>query len=118
MTRIRLYLDEDTQRRGLVRAIEARGYDVLTTFEAGRAAFSDEDQLTYSAAEGRAILTFNSRDFVRLHREYLGGNRSHAGIIVSDQLETGVLVRRLLRLLQSRSAEDMVNWLEFLSSWR
>lgn len=118
MTRIRLYVDEDTQRRALIQAVRARGYDIVTTHEAGRLSMSDADQLSYSAAEGRTILTFNSRDFVRLHRDYLIGGKSHAGIIVSSQLETGTLVRCLLRLLQSRSAEDLVNWLEFLSNWR
>ena len=118
MTRIRLYVDEDTQRRALIQAVRARGYDIVTTHEAGHLGMSDADQLVYSAAEGRTILTFNSRDFVQLHRDYLIGGKSHAGIIVSGQVETGALVRRLLRLLQSRSAEEMVNWLEFLSHWR
>ena len=118
MTRIRLYIDEDAQRRALIQSVRARGYDVVTTSEAGRLSLSDDDQLAYSAVEGRTLVTFNSRDFVHLHRKFLIGGRSHAGIIVSNQLETGVLVRRLLRLLQSRSAEDMANWLEFLSNWR
>lgn len=118
MTRIRLYVDEDTQRHALARAVRARGYDVITTLEVSRTGRSDADQLAYAAAESRTIITFNSRDFVRLHRDYLSGGNSHAGIIVSNQLGTGVLVRRLLRLLQSRSAEDMANWLEFLSDWR
>jgi len=86
--------------------------------EVSRTGRSDADQLAYAAAEGRTIITFNSRDFVRLHRDYLIDDKTHSGIIVSNQLETGVLVRRLLRLLQNRSAEAMVNWLEFLSDWR
>ena len=50
--------------------------------------------------------------------EYLRDGRSHAGVIVSDQLEIGVVIRRLLKLLDTRSAEQMQNWLEFLGSWR
>jgi hypothetical protein len=42
----------------------------------------------------------------------------HSGIIVSDQLEIGVVIRRLLRLLDARTAQDMVNRLEFLGDWR
>ncbi len=45
-------------------------------------------------------------------------NPQHSGIIVSDQLEIGVVVRRLLRLINARTAQDMVNRLEFLGDWR
>lgn len=86
MTRIRLYIDEDTQRHALTRSVRARGYDVVTTLEAGRLSMTDSEQLAFSAAEGRTILTFNSRDFVQLHRDYLVSGRPHAGIIVSNQL--------------------------------
>lgn len=118
MTQVRLYVDEDFQRQGLVRAIRARGYDIVTTLEVARTGMSDTNQLVYAAENHRTLITFNARDFVPLHRDYLIDGRFHSGIIISNQLETGVLVRRLLRLLQSRSAEDMVNWLEFLSNWR
>lgn len=117
MTQIRLYVDEDAQRRALIRSIRARGYDVVTTFEAGRMGSPDTDQLAFATVESRTILTFNSRDFVRLHRDYLMNGKTHTGIIVSNQPETGVLIRRLLRLLRARSAEDMSNWLGFLSNW-
>jgi hypothetical protein len=42
----------------------------------------------------------------------------YSGIIVSDQLETGVLLRRLMKLMDSKSASDMRDWLVFLSNWR
>jgi hypothetical protein len=42
----------------------------------------------------------------------------YSGIIVSDQLETGVLLRRLMKLIDAKSASDMRDWLEFLSNWR
>ena len=106
------------QRQGLVRAIRARGYDIVTTLEVARTGMPDTDKLAYAAVNDRTLITFNARDFGPLHRDYLINGKSQSGIIVSKQLETGVLVRRLLRLLQSRSAEDMANWLEFLSDWR
>jgi len=55
---------------------------------------------------------------VQLHTALLKDGRSHAGIIVSDQLEIGVVIRRLLKLLDARSAEQLLNWLEFLGNWR
>jgi len=115
---VRLYLDEDAQRTSLVRALRARQIDVLTVNESKLAGISDVEQLAFAASQNRVIFTFNRGDFVGLHMEYLRDGRNHAGIIVSDQLELGVTIRCLLKLLDTRSAEQMQNWLEFLGSWR
>ena len=104
---IPLYLDEDAQRTTILRALRARGIGV-----------SDATQLAFAVDQYRTIFTFNRGDFVQLHTEYIRQHRTHAGIIVSDQLETGLIIRRLLKLLHARSATDMHNWLEFLSNWR
>ena len=44
--------------------------------------------------------------------------KPHAGIILSDQLAVGVLIRRLMKLYVSLSREDMQNRLEYLSTWK
>jgi hypothetical protein len=72
----------------------------------------------YATSLNRTLFTFNTRDFVKLHTEYLSTERHHAGIIVSDQLQVGVIVRRLLKLLNTRFAEEMQDHLEYLSNWR
>ena len=115
---VSLYLDEDAQRTSLVRALRARQIDVLTANESQLVGVSDAEQLAFAARKNRVIFTFNRGDFMRLHVEYLKDGRNHAGIIVSDQLEIGVVIRRLLKLLDAHSAEQMQNWLEFLSNWR
>ena len=115
---VRLYLDEDAQRTSLIRALRARQVDVLAANEAGQVGVSDADQLAFAVSQQRTIFTFNRGDFVQLHTEYLQQNRIHSGIIVSDQLGIGVVIRSLLRLLDGRSAEEMRSWLEFLSNWR
>jgi hypothetical protein len=115
---IRLYLDEDTINRALIAGLRARNVDVLTAREAGKIGTSDETQLTFSTASQRTIFTFNTRDFVQLHSEWLEKGQEHSGIVVSDQLQVGVVLRRLLKFLDTRSSEEMRNWLEFLSNWR
>jgi hypothetical protein len=115
---IRLYLDEDAQRNSLVCALRARQIDILTANEAENVGLSASDQLAFACSQDRTIFTFNRGDFVTLHIQYLNQNHNHSGIIVSDQLEIGVIMRRLLKLIDSRSAEDMHSWLEFLSNWR
>jgi len=114
---IRLFLDEDAQRTALIRVLKARHIDVRTVNEVGRTGLTDEEQLAYAVQSGRTIFTFNRRHFVKLHIAYLEQGRHHAGIIVSDQHEIGILIRRLLKLVDAKSADDMQDWLEFLSNW-
>ena len=55
--------------------------------------------------------TFNIRDFAPLHEAWQTAKRSHAGIIVSQQLgsrEYGLLLARMLRLLDHFTAEEML----------
>jgi hypothetical protein len=117
-TPIKLYLDEDALDRDLVKALRARNVDVLTAQEAGLQAASDEEHLSYATSVGRTVFTFNRGDFVQLHTDYLSKGQNHAGIIVSNQGSVGVIIRRLLKLLDTRSNTDMQDWLEFLSNWR
>lgn len=115
---IKLYLDEDAQRNSIVRALRARSVDVTTALEADLLGCSDEENLAFATKQNRVLFSFNRGDFDKLHREYLSQNSHHTGIVVSAQLETGVIVRRLLKLLNTRTAEDMCNWMEYLSNWR
>ena len=113
-----LYLDEDTINRALITALRSRNIDVLTAQEANRLGMADQDQLIYATELNRTIFTFNTRDFVKLHTDYLINGRHHAGIIVSDQIHIGVIVRRLLKLLNTYSSAEMQDRLEYLSNWR
>ncbi len=108
---VRLYFDRHIMAR-LAVDLCGRGFDVLTTEEAGHDTAPDEDQLAFATAQGRAILTFNIRDFAPLHEEWQAAGRPHAGIIVSQQLgsrQYGLLLERMLRLLNHFSAEEMVS---------
>jgi hypothetical protein len=115
---IKLYLDEDTISHALIQALRSRAIDVLTAAEAGLLGASDEAQLETATSFGRALVTFNTQDFAKLHTLYMQAGRHHTGIIVADQLPVGPLLRRLLRLLNTHTAEDMRDWLEYLSNWR
>jgi hypothetical protein len=116
--RIKLYLDEDAQRTDLIQALRARQIDIVTASDADLLGQTDDIQLQFAADQGRVIFTFNRGDFFRLHTEWLGSNRHHTGIIISDQVGTGMITRRLLRLADAKSASDMQDHLEFLSNWR
>lgn len=116
---IRLYFDEDSQDSDVVRDVRFRGLDILTSHEAGMDHRNDEDQLDFAMAEGRILYSFNAKDFNRIHIEYITHNKPHAGIIISQQhrYSLGEQMRRLTRIVNARTAEQMINQLEFLSNW-
>lgn len=103
----------------MLAGLRARGVDALTALEAGIAERPDEEQLEFAASQGRVLFTFNVAHFCRIHAEFLSQGRSHAGIIVSPQqrYSAGQRLRRLLRLIATKTAEDMHNQLEFLAQW-
>ena len=117
--RIRLYMDEDAMDQILVDALRARNVDVITALDAGMIEHTDVEHLDYATEHGRVLCSFNTRDFYRLHSEYLSQGKSHAGIILMRQqhYSVGEQLRRFLRLIATKSAVEMKNWVEFLSVW-
>lgn len=93
---IKVYTDEDIDV-DLASALLILGYDVLSTRDAGNAhqGHNDERQLQYAVAASRAIFTHNIADFMRLEREWKAQDREHCGIIISERVQVGELIRRL-----------------------
>jgi predicted nuclease of predicted toxin-antitoxin system len=117
---VRLYFDRHIMTR-LAIDLRGRGFDVLTTEEAGQDTASDEEQLVFATKESRAILTFNLRDFAPLHEQWQTAGRAHAGIIVSQQLggrQYGLLLQRMLRLLNHFTAEEMISNVVHLEQYK
>jgi hypothetical protein len=119
MSIIHLYLDEDAMGHTLAYHLRTRGILVMTPEEEGTRGFTDEAQLDFATQQGRVIYTYNVPDFCRLHAEYIQSGRHHSGIIVCQQQRYRLAeqVRRLLHLIAVKSAEEMVDNLEFLSAW-
>jgi hypothetical protein len=118
--KLRLYLDEDTMDDDLVKALEGRGIDVFTAYDAGMAKFPDDEHLKYATEQGRVLYSFNIKDFYSLHAQFLSQGQSHAGIVLAQQkrYSVGEQMRRLLKLAAERSAEEMADQVEFLSAWK
>ncbi len=118
MTQIRLYLDEDTMDSDLLTALRLRNVDVLSTGEAQMLSRSDEEQLKWALENQRVVYSFNIRDFYRIHTNWVEEKQDHSGIILGFQnYSIGEQMRRILRIIATKSAEDMKNQVEFLSAW-
>jgi predicted nuclease of predicted toxin-antitoxin system len=87
MAAIKVYLDEDVHSF-IAEALRLRGWQTLTTPQAGNQRTSDIDQIAYATQNSYCILTYNVTDFPRLHSEILVSGGSHAGIIVATQERT------------------------------
>jgi predicted nuclease of predicted toxin-antitoxin system len=114
---IRLYLDEDVQKR-VAPALRLRGFDATNVHELQRKGLSDEEQLELATTEGRTIFTYNTSDFLKLHLDWVRLTKEHAGIIVSDQLPIGEVTRRLLNLINQVTADEMRNQIYWLQAFK
>lgn len=117
MAVIRLYLDEDV-RPLLAAVLRDRGYDVLTTAEAGMIGRSDAEQLDFATSQGRVLFTHNVRDYMRLSQEYSRTGRSHAGLILAPQMPFKELLRLTLRLLTQIGTEPFTDRVQWLTDFR
>ena len=114
---VKLYLDEDV-RPLLSRVLRDRGIDCLSTHEAENLERTDAEQLAFAASQGRTLVTFNVKDFVPLARTYAEAGRHHGGIILSDHLPFGTLLRRLLLLLRDVGDRDLSDRLIWLHTYK
>lgn len=75
---MRMYSNENFDYQVVV-LLRALGDDVLTSYDAGKAnqRIPDEDVLHFSTVENRVLLTFNRKDFFKLHQTF----PDHSGII-------------------------------------
>jgi hypothetical protein len=119
MSKILLYIDEDSMDEDFIAALRSRNADVLTVADVGMLHRSDDEQLNWARENGRVIFSFNTRDFYRLHTIVIEQNLSHGGIILAPQQRYGIgdLMRGVLKLINHKSAGEMKGQIEFLSDW-
>lgn len=115
-TPIKLMLDEHIWK-GLTKALKQRGYDAVSIVDVSRSA-DDEPILELASAQGRAVLTFNVKDFSPMSSIWYDAGKDHAGIILSTEIPPGELVKRTTRLLQTISAEEIKNSARWLDEFK
>lgn len=76
---VKLYANENFPVETVL-SLRKRGYDVVTTHEAGNSNLKipDEEVLAFAVVNERAVISVNRKDFKRLHRLY----PLHFGFIV------------------------------------
>jgi hypothetical protein len=109
-----LYLDEDVSVL-IAELIRPHRFDVLTTREAHNLGQSDSFQLLFAAAQQRAVLIHNRCDVEALPRSALAEYQPPAGIIIANRRASDAdVARRVMKLLDLLSAEEMLNQLLYI----
>ena len=94
--------------------LRSRGFEVITTQEAGNIGKSDAEQIDYAIANNKVMLTHNRVDFEIIHKEYLAVNKQHFGIIVATRHKPHRLAKQVLTILNHVAADDMENQLRYI----
>lgn len=113
----KLYLNEHLPPRLAVQ-LQRHGFDARSSQSVHMLSQTDSAQLAFAASEHRAIVTFNCGDFVLLHEKYIQQGKEHWGIILSTQETVGILLHRLLRLLNSVPADGLKNQIRWLNEFK
>ena len=83
----------------LAKILREQGFDVIHVEEVDLIATPDDKIMAYAVGEHRAVVTFNIK---------------HYGVVVSKQLSQGELQRRVTKLLESVTAEELINAVRYL----
>jgi hypothetical protein len=116
MAAIKVYLDEDVHTY-IAQALRLRGWEALTTEEAGQRGADDSEQILFATQRGYSILTYNINDYPHQHYEIVTSGETHARIIVGTREDPRRNIRALLNLLSRLSAEAMKGQIVYLNNW-
>jgi hypothetical protein len=76
---IAFYLDEDLSPT-IASMARDRGLDAISCHEVGNQELTDAEQLAFSTAQGRCLVTGNGRDFEPIANELFERGETHAGV--------------------------------------
>jgi predicted nuclease of predicted toxin-antitoxin system len=109
----KLLLDEQIWKY-LAKLLRAQGFDVIHVNEVDLDATPDEKIMAYAVEKHRAVVTFNVRDYIPLAVQYFEDGKEHYGVVVSKELSHGELKRRVTKLLESVTVEELMNAVRYL----
>ncbi|QYX32267.1 DUF5615 family PIN-like protein [Sphaerospermopsis torques-reginae] len=110
---ISLYLDEDVNVL-VADLLQARGFDVTTTRDAGKLHATDVEQLAYAVSQTRTLVTHNRTDFEELVQSYFNSGQMHYGVIFAVRRSPQEMVQRLLVILNQVTWEEMQNQVRYI----
>mgnify|MGYP002777829658 CR=1 FL=1 len=108
-----LYLDEDVDVL-VADLLHARGFDVITTRDAGQLHATDAEQLAYAISQARTLVTHNRSDFEELVQKYFDLGQTHYGVIFAVRRSPQEIAQRLLAILNQITSDEMQNQVRYI----
>ena len=102
----------------LAALLREQGFDVYHVAEMGLDHTPDPEIFQEAVKKHRAVVTFNTKHFIPLAHQYAAEGKVHYGIVVSNEIPQGELKRRVTKLLESVSAEEMMNMVRYLQEFK
>jgi len=110
---IELYLDEDVSVV-IADLLQGRGFVATTARDEGQLGKSDEDQFACAVSQRKTLLTHNRHDFETLAFEYASAGKTNYGVILAVRYPPYEIVRRLMRILNHVTADEMRNQVRYI----
>ena len=98
----------------LAKLLRDQGFDVVHVTEVDLESTPDDMVMAYAAGEHRAVVTLNIKHYIPLAIKYVEDGKEHYGVVVSKQLSQGELQKRVTKLLESVTAEELMNAVRYL----
>ena len=99
---MKLYLDEDISPKVSV-ILRKKGIDAVSAHETGMLEASDEEPISFAAADGRVMVTRNRDDFITLTVQFFEDLKPHKGLIIVPHTIPGSKFSNLATLLMKFS---------------
>lgn len=98
----------------LATLLREQGFDVVHVNEVDLDATPDDKIMKFAAGEHRAVVTFNIKHYISLSIQYFEDGKEHYGVVVSKEISHGEPNRRVTNLLESVTAEELMNAVRYL----
>ena len=113
----RPYLDHNVDPK-LAADLRRHGFTATCARDVGNERATDDEHLRWAAERGLVVISFDVKDFPVLANRWLDEGRTHAGIILvtPSEIPYGTFLRRLLELLDKKTADELVDQIEWLDT--
>ena len=101
---MKLYLDEDINPK-VSEILRKKGLEAVSAHETGMFEASDDEQLAFAAAAGRAMVTRNRDDFITLAVQFFNDLKPHSRLIIVPHTIPGSAFSKLAAILMKYSKD-------------
>lgn len=116
---MKFYLDEDISHK-IAEMLRRQGIDAISVHEVRMIQASDKRQLEFAASGGRALVTRNRDDFIRLTVQFFNDFRPYHGVLIIPHTIPGddfSLIAKALKNYASKHPKGMESYtIDFLAA--